>query len=232
MAVLTWPWFESEDPPGGPHARAGESEGESDGDDEEDDGDDGSAPPPQPTGDEDEAVEDVNAAIKHVVIPLESSTTSRGATASRPSRRELPGEVPSEIRLPTSCSEPRVAVPGVLVVQGPDYGNDDLSKVLAEEFPDGAAIGGFPLVIVADDSNFCARSLENLLWVTFTRSNPAADIHGTGAFVDQKHWGCKGSLVIDARIKPHHAPPLVEDPEIERRVDQLGTAGGPLHGLI
>jgi 4-hydroxy-3-polyprenylbenzoate decarboxylase len=68
--------------------------------------------------------------------------------------------------------------------------------------------------------------------VTFTRSNPAADIDGVGASIVQKHWGCTGPLVIDARIKPHHAPPLADDPEVERRVDRLGAPGGPLHGII
>ena len=90
----------------------------------------------------------------------------------------------------------------------------------------------FPLVVLVDDSEFAARSLDNFLWTTFTRSNPAADVHGVGSFVEAKHWGCRGSLVIDARAKPHHAPMLEEDPEIERRVDALAAAGGPLHGLI
>ena len=83
-----------------------------------------------------------------------------------------------------------------------------------------------------DDSEFCARSLNNWLWVAFTRSNPAADVYGVGSFVRDKHWGCVGSLVIDARIKPQHAPVIEEDPEIERRVDALGARGGPLHGII
>ena len=87
-------------------------------------------------------------------------------------------------------------------------------------------------MIVADDSDFAARSVANLLWVTFTRSDPAADIDGVGAFIDRKHWGCTGPLAIDARIKAHHAPPLEDDPEVERRVDALGAPGGPLHGLI
>ena len=86
--------------------------------------------------------------------------------------------------------------------------------------------------MVVDDSEFAARTVRNFLWVTFTRSNPAADIDGVGASNHQKHWGCAGPLVIDARIKPHHAPPLVDDPEIERRVDALGAPGGPLHGII
>ena len=50
-----------------------------------------------------------------------------------------------------------------------------------------------------------------------TRSNPAADTYGIGEFTEDKHWGCRGALVIDARLKPHHAPPLVEDPAVSRR---------------
>ena len=42
----------------------------------------------------------------------------------------------------------------------------------------------------------------------------------------------EGSLVIDARIKPHHAPPLVEDPAVTKRVDALGAPGGPLQHII
>jgi 4-hydroxy-3-polyprenylbenzoate decarboxylase len=38
--------------------------------------------------------------------------------------------------------------------------------------------------------------------------------------------------VIDARAKPHHAPPLVEDPAVTKRVDRLAERGGPLHGII
>jgi len=68
--------------------------------------------------------------------------------------------------------------------------------------------------------------------VTFTRSNPAADIHGVGACTRQKHWGCDGPLVIDARIKPHHAPPLEEDPAVTKRVKALAAPGGPLHGVF
>ena len=44
--------------------------------------------------------------------------------------------------------------------------------------------------------------------------------------------GREAPSVIDARVKPHHAPPLVDDPEIEKRVDALGAAGEPLHGII
>ena len=101
-----------------------------------------------------------------------------------------------------------------------------------EAYRPGDTINAFPLIVLVDDAEFTARTLNNFLWVTFTRSNPAADIAGIAAFISQKHWGCRGSLVIDARIKPHHAPPLVEDAAVTRRVDALAAPGRVLHGVI
>jgi 4-hydroxy-3-polyprenylbenzoate decarboxylase len=86
-------------------------------------------------------------------------------------------------------------------------------------------------VTVVDDAEFASRNLDNWLWVTFTRSDPANDVHGVGAFIQKKHWGCRGPLVIDARLKPHMPPVLEEDPEVTRRVDALFARGGPLQGI-
>jgi 4-hydroxy-3-polyprenylbenzoate decarboxylase len=147
-----------------------------------------------------------------------------------PPRRTLPIMIPADLKLPEGWTEPHLAIPGVLVVKVPAGSTADVQQQLDRLGAD--AIGGFPLVILADDSSFTAQSLANLLWVTFTRSDPAADIYGTGAFVDRKHWGCRGTLVIDARRKPHHAPPLEADPEVARRVDRLAERGGPLHGIL
>ena len=66
----------------------------------------------------------------------------------------------------------------------------------------------------------------------FPRLLETVDAQGIEAFTLDKHWGCRGSLVIDARIKPHHAPPLIEDPAVTRRVDALAASGGPLSGII
>ena len=89
----------------------------------------------------------------------------------------------------------------------------------------------FPLVVVADDPAFCAASFENLLWVAFTRSDPATDCYGAEARIKARHWSCEAPFIIDARLKPFHAPPLEEDPEVAARVDRLAAPGGPLHGL-
>jgi 4-hydroxy-3-polyprenylbenzoate decarboxylase len=158
--------------------------------------------------------------------------------AAGPARRELLNELPSGLTVPEGFRDPRIGLPGVLVVQGPPDRSDrgritaalDLIRFCRELRP--GPVWEFPLIVLVDDSEFTARTLNNLLWVTFTRSNPAVDIDGGGAFVDHKHWGCRGPLVIDARIKPHHAPPLIADPEVAKRVERLAAPGKPLHGII
>jgi 4-hydroxy-3-polyprenylbenzoate decarboxylase len=152
--------------------------------------------------------------------------------AAGPVRRSLPTELPAGLRLPDEFGDPRLVLPGILAIRGPAYHHDDgVIPGFCRFFGPNDPIREFPLIVIVDDSEFTARSERNFLWVTFTRSNPAADIEGIGSFVGQKHWGCTGPLVIDARIKPHHAPPLLDDPEIEQRVDALAAPGSPLHGV-
>jgi 4-hydroxy-3-polyprenylbenzoate decarboxylase len=120
--------------------------------------------------------------------------------------------------LATTSSRGHVAMPGVLVVQ---------SREEAER-----AEARFPLVVIADDAEFTARTLANFLWVTFTRSDPARHVDGVGAFVKDKAWGCTGAIIIDARIKPGQAPVLEEDPDVTKRIEALAVKGGPLSGLF
>ncbi|HEX3448038.1 MAG TPA: UbiD family decarboxylase, partial [Isosphaeraceae bacterium] len=152
--------------------------------------------------------------------------------AAGPLRRTLATELPDDLRLPSPFRDPRVVLPGILAIEGQPYGDRSGDAIgFCKFFETGDSVRGFPLIVLVDDSAFAAKSERNFLWVTFTRSNPAADIEGIGSFIDKKHWGCTGSLVIDARKKPHHAPPLVDDPKIERKVDELAAPGGPLHGV-
>ena len=159
--------------------------------------------------------------------------------AAGPPLRTLPVALDSRLAMPEGLGfkSPRVFLPGILVVEGPAYqagadGPDRVVDRFCALYNRRDPINGFPLVVVVDRADFSARNLDNFLWTTFTRSNPATDIYGIEAFLRDKHWGCFGSLVIDARSKPHHAPPLVENAEVTRRVDALAARGRPLHGII
>jgi 4-hydroxy-3-polyprenylbenzoate decarboxylase len=143
--------------------------------------------------------------------------------AAGPPIRELATELPGDLVLPDGFKNPRLVQPGIVAVEGPGFRNSVLStQYLVPNTP------SLPLHVIVDDSNFASWSLNNFLWTTFTRANPAADIHGVGSFTERKHWGCTGPLLIDARLKPHHAPPLVADPQVSKRVDALAARGGPL----
>ena len=147
--------------------------------------------------------------------------------------RELPRTLPSMLRLPEGFEEPRVALPGVLAIQAPSYeAQDQAPDKFCRRFTALDRINQFPLIVLVDDSPFTSRSLENLLWVVFTRSNPAVDIYGIESETRHKHWGCNGALVIDARTKLHHAPALTEDPQVTARIDAMAARGGPLGKLL
>lgn len=158
--------------------------------------------------------------------------------AAGPPKRSLSTEIPSDLHLPQGFSSPQMCLPGIMAVQGPKHGdqphqNDGQVDRFCQEMTASrqTSLAGWPLIVIVDDSQFCARTLNNLLWVTFTRSNPADDIYGIESFTEAKHWGCRSSLVIDARVKPHMAPPLETDPQVTRRVDAMCVSGGPLHGI-
>ena len=89
-----------------------------------------------------------------------------------------------------------------------------------------------PVLVICDDAIFISAHLRNFLWVTFTRCNPSHDMYGIDSFAINKHWGCNGPLVFDARIKPHHAPPVIKDAAIEKKIDKLFNKGGSLYKIL
>lgn len=154
--------------------------------------------------------------------------------ACGPARRSLGRSLP-ELALPDGFCDLKLAIPGVVVLRGPGFGDHERAQrelaSLAQSL-EGRELSSWPLFVVCDDSKFSARSLGNFLWVCFTRTNPSHDCHGVGAFTHHKHWGCRGPVILDARLKPHHAPPLVEDEAVSRRVDELCRVGKSLHGVL
>ncbi|CCO24228.1 UbiD family decarboxylase [Maridesulfovibrio hydrothermalis] len=152
-------------------------------------------------------------------------------------KRELSSTLPTETTLPDGFCDMQVFAPGILILKGPkhqekrDHPDSRLDR-LGEMLKSAKGIEGFPMIVVADDADFTAQNWDNFLWVTFTRSDPATDMYGVGGFTHAKHWGAEKAIIIDARLKTYHAPALEPDPEVEKRVDALGAAGGPLYGII
>lgn len=150
--------------------------------------------------------------------------------------RELSSAIPGSLAFIENFSKPVCIMPGVLALQGKAYLNKENASKEIDTLIDyllhyNDELKGFPLIVICDDTDFIRKSLNNFLWVTFTRSNPANDISGVGHFVENKHWGCTGPLLIDARMKPGYAPPLIKDPVVESKVDKLFLKSGSLYNL-
>ncbi len=101
--------------------------------------------------------------------------------------------------LPRGASEVLVFCGGCLVVGGPAYASEPDA---AERFASHPAFADWPLVVVTDEPRRAAKSPMNFLWTTFTRFEPAADIHAGAARVIRHHLSYSAPIVIDARMKP------------------------------
>jgi 4-hydroxy-3-polyprenylbenzoate decarboxylase len=134
--------------------------------------------------------------------------------------RKLCNEVPACLKKGNTS----LVMPGVISLQANKFISYDETRkemnALNEQLK-SENLESLAMIVVCDDDKFLAETLNNFLWVTFTRSNPSHDIYGVNSFTENKHWGCKGPLIIDARIKPHHAPPLIKNEAIEKRVDEI-----------
>ncbi len=155
--------------------------------------------------------------------------------AAGPVIRQLATTLPETMSLPAGFRDPQLVLPGIVAISGPGYTGEEQGEAQAHQLTEaleGIPLATMPLIILCDDSRFAAKNTANFLWTTFTRSNPSHDIYGVGSFVDHKHWGCTGPLMIDARVKPFHAPALIEDPAVSAKVDAMAAKGGPLAGLF
>ena len=151
--------------------------------------------------------------------------------------RKLTIEIPTILQELKGFENPSIVMPGVIALTAKSYLNEaqtleEIASLNAQVAEKTEQLNGVAMIILCDDAAFTAASLNNYLWVTYTRCNPSHDIHGIDAFSMHKHWGCNGPLIIDARIKPHHAPPVVKDPKVEKRIDRLFEKGGSLYGVL
>jgi 4-hydroxy-3-polyprenylbenzoate decarboxylase len=151
-------------------------------------------------------------------------------------QRTLARELPSVFSTLNGFGKSVLAMPGVICLQADsfidaDHTSKQIEQLNAQLQAHLHELKSIVQIVLCDDASFTAATLGNYLWATYTRSNPSHDIHGIAAFTQNKHWGCEGPMVVDARIKPHHAPPVVKDPTTEKRVNRLFEKGGSLYGV-
>jgi 3-polyprenyl-4-hydroxybenzoate decarboxylase len=121
-------------------------------------------------------------------------------------KRELPrefrGAPPPEVR------DVRVFCGGCLVVAGPSFEKDREAAARIAAHP---AFADWPLVVLTDDAARAAKSEINFLWTTFTRFDPAADVHAAKVELVSNHAAFTPPVLIDARMKPWYPAELFCD---------------------
>jgi 4-hydroxybenzoate decarboxylase subunit C len=127
-------------------------------------------------------------------------------------------DLPREFRgsLPHDVTRAEVFCGGCLVLQGAPYSQDpEQAARLARE----QVFADWPLIVLHDDASV-ARSTTDFLWSTWTRFEPAGDIHAAETKVVRHHLAYRGPVVIDARKKPSLPGELVVREDISQLVDK------------
>lgn len=128
--------------------------------------------------------------------------------------RELPREFRGE--LPAGVNRAEVFCGGCLVLEGKPFTEEpDQAARLAQD----PRLAEWPLVVLHDDASV-ARSAANFLWATWTRFEPASDIHAARTEVDRHHLSYSPPIVIDARMKPGYPDELIVRDDIAEMVDR------------
>jgi 3-polyprenyl-4-hydroxybenzoate decarboxylase len=122
--------------------------------------------------------------------------------------RSLPREFRPSVPPPPDARDPRVFCPGCLVVGASTFADDPGA---AERYAGHAAFAEWPLVVVTDEPARATASAINFLWTTFTRFEPAADIHAAAKRIVRNHVAFSPPIVLDARLKPGFPKELFAD---------------------
>ena len=123
--------------------------------------------------------------------------------------RALPREFRAST-VPSGVTDVRVFCGGCLVVGVPPYAAEPGA---AQRLAADATFADWPLVVLTDEPARAAASAMNFLWTTFTRFEPAADIHSADRRIVRNHIAYRGPIVIDARLKPGFPKELSADPD-------------------
>jgi len=157
-----------------------------------------------------------------------SGKVNEGSKAILMGLGEAVRELPREFRgtLPRDVKRVEVFCAGCLVIEGASYADDEAQAArLAHE----DAFKDWQVVILHDDASV-ARNVTDFLWATWTRFEPASDIHAANAEVHRHHLAYGAPIVIDARMKPGYPAELVVRPDIAALVERRWREYFP-HGV-
>lgn len=148
-------------------------------------------------------------------------------------KRDLALEVPKLISECPFVFEAKLMMEGVLGIVTDPYREHKAAKTEIRKIADWIAerknhFEGVVQIIIHDAFSKSSNSINDYVWITYTRSNPSHDIYGVDEFFENKHWGCNGPMIIDARKKPHHAPELIIAPETQKSIERFFNSGGSL----
>ena len=143
--------------------------------------------------------------------------------------RELPRRFAPPVPPPSDVTDVRVFCGGCLVVTGPRFSDDRDAPARIAAHP---AFAGWPLVVLSDEAERATRSAMNFLWTTFTRFEPAADIHAASTRVVRNHIAYSGPICIDARMKPWYPKEVTCRPEVARTVSARWREYFPTHDIV
>jgi UbiD family decarboxylase len=142
--------------------------------------------------------------------------------------RDLPRAFAPAAPLPRGVSAVEVYCAGCLVVGTPSWSDEpDAPARLARD----PAFAGWPLVVLSDEPRRAAASDMNFLWTTFTRFEPARDIHAARTTVRLNHVSFEPPIVIDARMKPGFPAELFCDDDTSALVSRRWTEYFPSGGV-
>lgn len=147
-----------------------------------------------------------------------------------PKRRELPREFKGSPA--PSVTAVQVFSPGCLVVGAAPYrGAAEEESAVISRIAADPAFAEWPLVVVSDEPARAAKSAINFLWTTFTRFEPARDIHGAKQNVVAHHVALSPPIVIDARTKPWYPRELFADDATRKTVNDRWSDYFPAGGI-
>ncbi len=137
--------------------------------------------------------------------------------------RELPHELAGGATLPDGVPAAHVFCPGCLVLGAderlPRAGDPDCEEAL-RRIAGAPAFATWPLLVLSDEAARAAASPINFLWTTFTRCEPAADLHAAAVRVVRNQLSYTAPVLLDARTKRGFPAELCSSSAVAAQVDR------------